>query len=216
MARARGRAAWLVVAAALAAAACLAGCGGGGGSGKATSSASTKAGPTAHAQRNSGLTPVPIPPGFGSPRIPVPPPTGAAPDPNAVKVIEAWSSALRHGQVRAAALYFGRPSELINGGNGSGVALRIDTIAQAEAANETLPCGAKLVSADQRGRYTNALFRLTGRPGPGGSDCGGGVGSTARTNFLVEHGRIVEWIRAPDDPGDNGSPGGGSGTTPVV
>jgi hypothetical protein len=202
--------------AALAAAFFLSGCGGGGESGKANSSASTKTGTSTLAQRNSGLTPVPIPPGFGSPRIPVPPSTGATPDADAVKVIQGWSSALRHGDVRAAALYFGRPSELINGGNGNVIGLRIDTIAQAEAANETLPCGAKFVSADQRGRYTNALFRLTGRPGPGGSDCGGGVGGTARTNFLVEHGRIVEWIRAPDDPGDNGSPGGTSGGAPVV
>ena len=52
----------------------------------------------------------------------------------------------------------------------------------------------------------NALFRLTGRPGLGGSGCGGGVGQTARTNFMIAHGRIVEWIRAPDDPGDNGRP----------
>jgi hypothetical protein len=137
-----------------------------------------------------------------------------------VKVIEAWSSALRRGQVRMAATYFGVPSELINGGNGSGVALRIDTLRQAEAANETLPCGAKFISADQRGRYTNALFRLTARPGPGGSSCGGGSGSTARTNFLIEGGKIVEWIRAPDDPGDNGTPAGppnnSSGAAPVV
>jgi hypothetical protein len=204
----------------------LAGCGGGAkptahGSASTTTAASAKtatsaSGKSGGAPRGSGLTPVPTPPGFGSPKIPTPRPTGTAPDPNAVKVIEAWSSALRHGDVRTAALYFGRPSELINGGNGNGgIALRIESFDQAEAANETLPCGAKLVSADQRGRYTNALFRLTGRPGPGGSDCGGGVGSTARTNFLVEHGRIVEWIRAPDDPGDNGTPGTSS-AAPVV
>jgi hypothetical protein len=193
----------------------LAGCGGAGRGSKASISSATKTSTTGEVQRNSGLTPVPTPPGFGSPRIPAPGPTGTSPAPGAVRVIEAWSSALRQGDVRAAAQYFGRPSELINASNGSGIALRIESFAQAEAANETLPCGAKFVSADQRGRYTNVLFRLTGRSGPGGSDCSGGVGTTARTNFLIEQGRIVEWIRAPDDPGDNGVPGSPGGA-PVV
>ena len=62
--------------------------------------------------------------------------------------------------------------------------------------------GARFISADQRGAYVNALFRLTERPGPGGG-CGSGTGQTARTNLVIRGGRIVEWIRAPDDPGDN-------------
>src|ERR1019366_8619235 len=69
------------------------------------------------------------------------------------------------------------------------------------AANETLPCGAKLISASRLGRYVNALFRLTDRPGPGGGGCGSGAGQTARTDFLIADGRILEWIRAPDQPG---------------
>lgn len=97
---------------------------------------------------------------------------------------------------------------MINGTDsaGSAVLITIDTPAQAEEANASLPCGAQLLSTDRRGRYVNALFRLTGRPGPGGSNCGGGAGQTARTNFVIAHGRIVEWIRAPDDPGDNATP----------
>jgi hypothetical protein len=96
---------------------------------------------------------------------------------------------------------------MINGTDSAGQALVITivTLDQAEEANATLPCGAQLISADQRGRYVNALFRLTGRPGPGGSTCDGGVGTTARTNFVIAHGRIVEWLRAPSDPGDNGT-----------
>jgi hypothetical protein len=99
---------------------------------------------------------------------------------------------------------------MINGTDASGseLLITIDTPSQAAEANATLPCGALLISADRRGRYVNALFRLTGRPGLGGSGCDGGVGQTARTNFVIAHGRIVEWIRAPDDPGDNGAPGG--------
>ncbi len=153
------------------------------------------------------------PPPSGRIIIPAPPPTGAPADPAALAVIRAWSTTLGNGDVRAAARYFALPSELINGGGGGGrgggggvaAVIEIRTLAQAEAANETLPCGAEFISADQRGRYVNALFRLTERPGAG-SGCGSGIGLTARTNFLIAHGRIVQWIRAPDDPGDNGGP----------
>jgi hypothetical protein len=125
-----------------------------------------------------------------------------------VAVIRAWSDALRRGDLRGASRYFAFPSVMINGTDqtGSALVITIGNLAQAEAANESLPCGATLLGADQRGRYVNALFRLTGRPGPGGSDCGSGVGQTARTNFVILNGRILEWIRAPDDPGDNGTP----------
>jgi hypothetical protein len=84
------------------------------------------------------------------------------------------------------------------------VLLTIRNRAEAVAANAGLPCGARFISADQRGRYVNALFQLTNRPGPGGG-CSGGIGQTARTNMVISKGLIVEWIRAPDDPGDNGT-----------
>jgi hypothetical protein len=124
-------------------------------------------------------------------------------------VIKAWSSALRRGDVRAAASYFRLPSELINvvGANGLQDLIRIHTLDQAEEANAGLPCGAKFISASRRGPFINALFRLTGRPGPGGGDCGSGAGQTARTDFVIRHGKIVEWLRAPDEPGDNGNGG---------
>jgi hypothetical protein len=136
--------------------------------------------------------------------LPAPGPTGLPADPAAVRVIRAWSSALRRGDVRAAAGYFGLPTVFVNGVDaGGGVPLIvIHTKREAEAINASLPCGAVFISADQRGEYVNARFRLTGRPGPGGG-CGAGAGETARTNFVVMGGRIVQWIRAPDDPGDN-------------
>lgn len=132
-------------------------------------------------------------------------------------VIRAWSDALRRGDLRGAARYFALPSVMINGTDVAGDALitTIATRAEAEAANESLPCGARFVSADQRGRYVNVLFRLTNRPGPGGG-CGAGVGQTARTNFLIRHGLIVEWIRAPDEPGDNGPSTTPTPTVPVA
>jgi hypothetical protein len=148
-----------------------------------------------------------IPTTPGTITIPSPPPTGAAPDPAAVAVIVGWADALHRGDVQAAAHYFALPSEMINGigANGLVSVIQIQTLAEAEQANASLPCGARFISADERGRYVNALFRLTGRPGLGGTDCGSGAGSTARTNFIIARGRIVKWIRAPDDPGDNGS-----------
>jgi hypothetical protein len=183
-----------------------------------TSTASVREAPKL--RRQPPKNPLSLPPGLGGAggviTIPTPGPTGIRPAAAAVSVIRAWSDALRHGDVRAAARYFALPSVMINGADASGDALviAIDTRAQAEAANTSLPCGAQLLSVDQRGRYVNALFRLTGRPGPGGGACGGGAGETARTNFVIAHGLIVEWIRAPDDPGDNG--GSTAPATPEV
>jgi hypothetical protein len=172
------------------------------------------------------LTPPPSIPGLPGETIPSPGPTGIRPAAADVAVIRAWSDALRRGDVAGAARYFAVPSVMINGTDASGTALviSIGSRAQAQAANASLPCGARFISADQRGRYVNALFRLTGRPGPGGSNCGSGAGSTARTNFVIAHGLIVEWIRAPDDPGDNGgstapapaTPPAPPGSTPTV
>jgi hypothetical protein len=179
-----------------------------------SSSRSSTGASTRASTRAARRAPVPEPPANPAPPvnpdqpIPTPGPTGLPAAATAVSVIRGWSDALRRGDVQTAARYFAFPSVMINGADAAGHALLI-TIgdqAEAEAANETLPCGAELISTDQRGRYVNALFRLTGRPGPGGSDCGSGAGTTARTNFVIIHGQIVEWIRAPDDPGDNATP----------
>jgi uncharacterized spore protein YtfJ len=142
-------------------------------------------------------------------------------DPAAVAVIRGWSDTLRRGDVPGAARYFALPSLMINGPDAGGqvVAVNIRTRAEAEAANESLPCGARLISAAQQGRYVNALFALTNRSGPGGG-CGTGAGQTARTNFVIRRGRIVDWIRAPSLPGDNPSapqvPPASGNSTPSV
>ena len=122
----------------------------------------------------------------------------------AVSVIRGWSDALRAGHVAFAARYFRIPSVFF-GGNSPPVVLH--SAAAVEVANAALPCGATYLSAHREGRYVNALFRLTNRPGPGGGQgCGSGTGQTARVNFLIRGGRILQWLRAPDEPGDNGSP----------
>ncbi len=142
----------------------------------------------------------------GSGRTTVHAPVNSAPGVPAatVNVIRAWSAALRAGHVTAAARYFRIPSVFFTG-NGPPVELR--SFGQVEIANASLPCGARFLSARRQGRYVNALFRLTNRPGPGGEQgCGSGTGQTARTDFLIRDGRIIQWVRAPDEPGDNGTP----------
>jgi hypothetical protein len=130
----------------------------------------------------------------GSPGVPV----------AVVSVIRGWSDALRAGHVAVAARYFRVPSVFF-AGDSAPIVLR--SAAQVETANAALPCGATYLSAHRQGRYVNALFRLTNRAGPGGEQgCGSGTGQTARVNFVIRDGRIVEWLRASDEPGDNGSP----------
>jgi hypothetical protein len=201
---------------ALAAALVIGGCGGGssGSSGSSGSRGSSGSSGSKASGSTAGATPAApaAPKAPARPRrsitIPTPKPTGIAAAPGEVRVIRGWADALRRGDVRRAARYFALPSTMINGvaANGQVSVIRIRTPLQAEYANATLPCGARFLKADQRGRYVNALFRLTGRPGPGGATCQSGAGQTARTNFVIRHGRIVAWIRAPDDPGDNGRP----------
>ncbi|MGH2894277.1 MAG: hypothetical protein ACRDPM_13585, partial [Solirubrobacteraceae bacterium] len=125
-------------------------------------------------------------------------------------VISEFDDALRRGDVRGAARYFEIPSVFAPGPDQE---LTIRSLAEAEAANRALPCGAKLISVVRLGGpLVQALFRLTGRPGRGGSNCDPGAGETARTNFVIRSGHIRVWLRAPDQPGDNQtSPSGQSG-----
>ncbi len=132
-----------------------------------------------------------------------------------IAVVKGWSRALKRGDLAAAAGYFALPSTFINGGSGSSLeAVTIRTRHQALVINESLPCGATFISAEHRGRYLNVLFRLGARSGPGGSNCDSGAGLTARTNFLIEHGKIVQWLRAPSQPGDPGTGTGPTTTSP--
>jgi len=115
-------------------------------------------------------------------------------DPEEVRVIDEWSSALREGDVDAAAEYFKLPSIAQNGTPAVELTTRKDAI----AFNRALPCGAELIEAVTDGPFTVATFELTERPGAGA--CGDGVGETAKTAFLIEDGLIARWIRAADDP----------------
>jgi hypothetical protein len=138
------------------------------------------------------------------PVVPVNPLPAHAPraaDARTTAVIKGWADALRRGDVRGAARYFQIPSVFAPGPDQE---VTLNSRAEAVAANTALPCGAKLISVVHvGGPFVQGLFRLTGRPGRGGSACNPGVGQTARTNFVIKSGHIRVWIRAPDAPGEN-------------
>ena len=120
-------------------------------------------------------------------------------DPAEATVIDEWATALREGDVDAAARFFAIPSVAQNGS----VPLRIRDLADAKLFNASLPCGAELTNATPEGGFVIATFTLTERPGPG--DCGEGTGETAQTAFVIEDGEIVEWRRVV--PADEPAPG---------
>ena len=127
-------------------------------------------------------------------------------NPDDVQVIEDWSDALRQGDVKAAAGYFAIPSTAENGP----LLTKIGSTEDAIAFNDSLPCGAEVISARTEGDLTTATFRLTDRPG---GDCGAGIGGKASTSFDIQDGKIVEWRRIDDGGGP--VPGGGGGSDPV-
>ncbi len=212
----------------------LAGCGGSGGHSRPATSSQTASATTASApagraryaarQPSAGggqssvaaaVAAAPISPVIRS--APSLTPTGTPAHAADVAVIRGWSDALRHGDVAGAARYFQLPSELINGPDADGrfSELPIGTERAAVAANELLPCGATLVNTDLRGRWIDALFIIGTRPGPGGGGCQG-TRTTARVYFVVHAGRIVDWVRAPPQAGDDAVLSGGPspGTSP--
>ena len=121
-------------------------------------------------------------------------------DPADVEVIDAWSDALRAGDIDAAVEFFATPSIAENG-----PLLHLRNRDDVRVFNESLPCGAVLVRAESEGDFTTATFKLTERPGPG--LCGLGTGERAQTAFVIENGKITEWRRVatggpPQAPGE--------------
>ena len=126
-----------------------------------------------------------------------------------LQVIEDWSNTLSEGDVEGAADYFAVPSTTENGP----IVIDIRSNKDAVAFNDSLPCGAKVVSAETSGDLTTATFELSDRPG---GDCGSGTGGEAATEFKIEDGKIVEWRRVGvPGGGDGGAPGGPGAGSPV-
>jgi hypothetical protein len=114
-------------------------------------------------------------------------------------VIRRWSDSLRAGDVEAASRLFSLPATVANGTAPE----RLSSRAAVRDFNASLPCGARLLRTRREHAYTIATFRLTKRRG---GDCGGGVGLTADTAFVVHRGRIREWLRLPDPDRDGPAP----------
>jgi limonene-1,2-epoxide hydrolase len=177
-----------------------AGCGGGAGAGP---------GPV--------TTPAPAPTPSTSPPATSPGPASPAAPPAAERVIRRWASTLRHGDVAGATDQFALPAIVqIDPGR---PAVRLTRRRDVRAFNRSLPCGATVIRTERHGAYAEVLFRLVQRPG---AVCDG-PGHTARAAFRVRDGRIVEWRRRLDQPGDDRvqppPPGGGdsgSGAPPTV
>jgi hypothetical protein len=109
------------------------------------------------------------------------------------RVIRGWADELRHGHVAAASRYFAVPAFVRN----LTVQGRLTSRAAVRSFNETLPCGAKLLSTRRgNGGVVVGTFRLTERPG---GSCGSGAGGLAAVAFLVRHHHIARWLRQ-DDP----------------
>jgi hypothetical protein len=115
-------------------------------------------------------------------------------DPEKVEVIVGWAKAESSGDNEAAAGYFAIPSVAQNG-----VTVQIESVADAQRFSESLPCGAILEEATEEGEYVIATFRLGEKANS--NACGAGAGGTARTAFLIEDGKIVEWRRVADEAG---------------
>ncbi len=124
--------------------------------------------------------------------------TAVSQDAAEVAVIRDWAAALQRGDLHGAASYFALPSVFANGdaANGQLEAVQIRSLREAEAVNASLSCGAKLLSTTRHTKYIQAFFRLTNRSGAG-ADCGSGTGEDASTDFVITHGHIVDWVRAP-------------------
>jgi hypothetical protein len=131
-----------------------------------------------------------------------------AADPAQAKVIRDWADALRGGDIAAASALWAVPSKVQNGTP----VLVLGSAAAVRLFQSSLPCGARVTASGSAPRdFTIVTVRLTRRRG---ASCGSGTGNSARTAIRVRGGKIVEWYRLPDDPGNPApTPGGGDETT---
>jgi hypothetical protein len=112
----------------------------------------------------------------------------------AVRVIARWLRVLRRGEETKAARFWATGAKFQN----ATPVLTIDSPIEKLAIQKSLPCGARIKQAGGPAPFVVLVFVLTQRRG---GDCGTGAGHTARGAIRVANGRIAEWYRLPDDPG---------------
>ena len=105
--------------------------------------------------------------------------------PSAQSVVRAWSQALNAEDNKGAADLFAPGAEVVQGST----VIHLQTHAQAEAGNSSLPCSGKIVSIRSHGETARATFRLGDRQH---SRCDG-PGERATAIFRVVRGKIVLW-----------------------
>ena len=109
--------------------------------------------------------------------------------PGAAAVARAWTDAVRERDYAAANALFAVPAVVANGTP----RMRLDTQAEVNDFNRSLPCGAFVTGAEELERgYVRVRFRLA--PGPGCGD------DDAEVTFRVVDGRITEWLREAVGP----------------
>jgi limonene-1,2-epoxide hydrolase len=102
--------------------------------------------------------------------------------------VRAWSQALNADDNKGAADLFALGAEVVQGST----VMHLQTHAEAEAWNSSLPCSGKIVSIKSHGQTARATFRLGDRQH---SRCDG-PGELATAIFKVEKGKIVLWHQA--------------------
>ena len=130
---------------------------------------------------------------------PRPPSIAVGPGSSNDDIIRAWTEAIRERDWNTATDLFAVPAVVQNGPE----KLTLTEPAQVYGFNSSLPCGARLIRTDVKGRYTVATFLLLQRRS---GSCGDGAGRRAATAFRFEKGKIVEWLRVPIPPEANQPP----------
>lgn len=119
--------------------------------------------------------------------------TGAAADPEQLKVVQRWLAALTNADIEAAADTFADGAVVQN----LTAPLKLEDRSARITFNRSFPCGAEASAASSVKGYLIVVYRLTDRRGSG---CDGPGGSAAST-IKVEGGRMTEWYRLPNPAG---------------
>jgi hypothetical protein len=106
-------------------------------------------------------------------------------------VVRRWSDALNHDQNAEAAALFAPGARAVSA---EGDVLVLETQADAERFNASLPCQGEIIALSREGNQVTATFRLDQRstfscPAPLTVDT---------AVFVVEDGKIVRWEQLPD------------------